>query len=153
PAASAASTTRGGRAGRLGRIETSSDRLLGPTSYSQTGANGSRSPALRTFSRFSRVGGLWRAGRASQGPARARRAGPALHGGRHITRRSDRSASVTSHTATAPAPEIGIATRTLGSPAPAVPTVPRGRPTAMPPLRLLLAWALGSFIVGSIVAA
>lgn len=58
-----------------------------------------------------------------------------------------------STTATAPAPEIGIATRTVVSYVPAVREIPQGRPTAMPPLRLLLAWALGSFIVGSIVAA
>ena len=63
-----------------------------------------------------------------------------------------RSAPVNSTTVTAPAPEIGIATRTLESSArPSARS--RGRPTAMPPLRLLLAWALGSFIVGSIVAA
>jgi serine phosphatase RsbU (regulator of sigma subunit) len=60
---------------------------------------------------------------------------------------------VNSTTATAPAPEIGIVTRTVGSYVPAAREIPRGRPTAMPPLRLLLAWALGSFIVGSIVAA
>ncbi len=58
-----------------------------------------------------------------------------------------------SQTATAPAAEIGIATRRLESYVPAAREVARGRPTAMPPLRLLLAWALGSFIVGSIVAA
>ena len=58
-----------------------------------------------------------------------------------------------STTATAPAPEIGIATRTVASYVPAAREIPRGRMTAMPPLRLLLAWALGSFIVGSIVAA
>ena len=56
-------------------------------------------------------------------------------------------------TATAPAPEIGIAARRLESYVPAAREISRGRPTAMPPLRLLLAWALGSFIVGSIVAA
>jgi serine phosphatase RsbU (regulator of sigma subunit) len=60
---------------------------------------------------------------------------------------------VNSHTATAPAPEVGIATRALESLRPAVPAFGRARPTAMPPLRLLLAWGLGSFIVGSIVAA
>jgi sigma-B regulation protein RsbU (phosphoserine phosphatase) len=60
---------------------------------------------------------------------------------------------VNSHTATAPAPEIGIATRRLESYVPAAPEILKGRQTAMPPLRLLLAWALGSFIVGSIVAA
>jgi serine phosphatase RsbU (regulator of sigma subunit) len=60
---------------------------------------------------------------------------------------------VNSTTATAPAPEIGIATRTVASYVPAAREIPQGRPTAMPPLRLLLAWALGSFIVGSIVAA
>jgi hypothetical protein len=60
---------------------------------------------------------------------------------------------VNSQTATAPAAEIGIATRRLESYVPAAREVARGRPTAMPPLRLLLAWALGSFIVGSIVAA
>ncbi len=58
-----------------------------------------------------------------------------------------------STTATAPAPEIGIAARTVGSYVTSAREIPRGRPTAMPPLRLLLAWALGSFIVGSIVAA
>jgi serine phosphatase RsbU (regulator of sigma subunit) len=79
-----------------------------------------------------------------------RRAEPGARGGRTTDIRR-RSGNLSTQTATAPAAEIAVATRSSDPARPRQPGPP-GRPAEMPSIALLLAWALGCFVVGAIVA-